>query len=321
MNCVLCKKTKLNLLESGLFDDRYGSSGKYSVLQCKNCSLGQTYPRLKKNEIPKIYSKYYPLSKFTPQQVKSSISKIGKVGSWLLGIDNIAHKQIKPHNLVLDIGSGSGVSLLEIKDQKSTGYGVEPDPMAQKIARALNLNVFQGEITNNPFPKLKFDVVTASQVIEHVSDPALFLQAAKKKLKPAGKIILSTPNLNSLTRKMLGRKWLHWHVPFHQNLFTLKSLNHLAKINNLKITRVRTITPNLWTLLQIRSLVKKAKHGVPNPIWDNPTDSLSPNRSSATQSMYKLVVWSFLVACIPFNRLIDFLGLGESWLVFLETDK
>ena len=39
-----------------------------------------------------------------------------------------------------------------------------------------------------------FDMITALEVIEHVTDPALFIGAIARKLKPDGLLILSTPN-------------------------------------------------------------------------------------------------------------------------------
>ncbi len=128
MKCLVCNNSKFHILRPDLFDDRYGASGKYSVFQCKNCSFGQTNPRLKKSELPELYSKYYPLAKLTPQEVINSATTLGKIGSWLLGVNNVAHQHIRPHSRVLDIGSGSGVALLEILDPCCACGGIR-DPI------------------------------------------------------------------------------------------------------------------------------------------------------------------------------------------------
>jgi 2-polyprenyl-3-methyl-5-hydroxy-6-metoxy-1,4-benzoquinol methylase len=44
------------------------------------------------------------------------------------------------------------------------------------------------------FKNLKFDVIFAGELIEHLSNPGLFLQRCRKHLKRNGKLILTTPN-------------------------------------------------------------------------------------------------------------------------------
>lgn len=44
----------------------------------------------------------------------------------------------------------------------------------------------------------KFDVIIALDLIEHITNPGLFLACAKKHLMPGGRIIISTPNTFNL---------------------------------------------------------------------------------------------------------------------------
>ncbi len=50
----------------------------------------------------------------------------------------------------------------------------------------------------------KFDAVLAGDLIEHLSNPGLFLQCSKANLLPGGKLILTTPNTFSLERLYLS---------------------------------------------------------------------------------------------------------------------
>jgi 2-polyprenyl-6-hydroxyphenyl methylase/3-demethylubiquinone-9 3-methyltransferase len=49
----------------------------------------------------------------------------------------------------------------------------------------------------------RFDVVTSMEVIEHVSDPAAFVEELARHLKPDGLLLLSTPNRTAASRLFL----------------------------------------------------------------------------------------------------------------------
>lgn len=318
--CLICGNKSFRHL-SELFDDRYGAFGKHSIVICQSCGFGKTLPGIPKSIIGEFYAKHYPISKITKQSVLDSISLTNPLKRWLQGTNNIAHHSTVPGEDVLDIGSASGVSLLEIKKLGGSAYGVEPDPSAQRLAKALKLKVYQGFISDNPFPRQQFDLVTASQVIEHEPDPLNFLISIKRKLKSGGRVVLSFPNLNAIYRHVFGRRWLHWHIPYHLNHFTPRSFILLAKRAGFKITKIRTITPNEWTLLQIRMLLQKPIEGKSSNIWCS-SSNLAHNQPRPRLVDTTLYILSrlFLIIITPLNRLIDLLGLGESLLVELQNE-
>ncbi len=320
-SCIICHN-KVKLIHKDLFDDRYGAIGKHSIYRCENCGFGRTIPGLTKDDIGRFYSKYYPLLSVNPTLLQKSVHIPSKVMLWLKGNDNTAHFHIKPNSTVLDVGSGSGISILEIQKLGGKAYGVEPDPNAQRIAKELQMSVFQGFITDNPFPNLKFDFITASQVLEHDPTPNKFLIAAKNKLKKNGLIILGFPNMDSINRKIFGSRWLHWHVPYHLNFFTQKSISILAKSAGLKIVKIRTITPNLWTILQLQMLLTVSKEGKPNPIWVSKITNRNSNRLPALKIRFLFSILLHLseLGILFINRIVDSFGVGESFLVFLRKE-
>jgi len=317
MKCALCG-SKMDPWLVKMFDDRYGARGYYDIFRCSKCGFGRTEPPLKKNEISSFYKKYYPLGKTNLIEIKKSVDSKNNFIKWLTGTNNIAHLYITRNSKVLDVGSASGVSLLEIKALGSEGFGVEPDPTAQFFAEKLGLKVHGGFISDNPFPNITFDFVTASQVIEHEPDPLKFLLDIKKKLKSNGKIILTFPNTDSLNRKLFGKRWIHWHVPYHINHFSKKSVVKLAKKSKLEIIEFKTITPNLWTLLQIRCLFNPTQMGKNSNIWSSKTIR-HITKTQSISKIFNLIIY-FVNKLAPFvilptNRIIDALGCGESVLV------
>lgn len=318
--CTICH-SKTELIYKDLFDDRYGAPGKHSIYRCIKCGFARIFPGIaKNNRLGKFYSKYYPLLSVSPDLLQKSVKIYPNWLLWLRGNNNTAHYHIKPNSTVLDIGSGSGLSLLEIEKLGSEAYGVEPDPNAQKIAEKLNLIVHKGFITDHPFPKLKFDYITASQVIEHDPDPITFLKKAKEKLYENGEIILSFPNIDSIYRKIFGSKWLNWHVPYHLSFLTKSSLKIVAERAGLRIRKIRTITPNLWTLLQFRMFFEQVNEGQPSSIWKvKESTRISQTQENSIKISFLSISLPLLILLLSFiNRIIDLLGLGDSYLVFLK---
>lgn len=313
---MICKSS-YKISQKNLSDDRYGAPGKYSIYKCKNCGFGRTKPVLDQKDIGQFYAKYYPLESITAEQVKKEINIKPRWLAWLIGTSNTAHWWIKPKSSVLDIGSASGISLMEIKKLGGEAYGVEPDSNAQKIAKKLNLNVYKGLITDNPFPGKKFDFVTASQVLEHDSNPKTFLKAIREKIKKNGVVILSFPNYDSVYQKIFGKKWINCHVPYHCNFFTKISFIKIAKLTGYKIIKIKTVSPNLWTILQIRRLLTKPEEGKKSAIWKVQNKSLG----GVTIIILRLLLNIILVILIPVNRLIDLFGQGDSFVVFLKKDE
>lgn len=316
--CLICQNKTVICIDK-LYDDRYGAPGLFSIRRCPICGFGRIEPGLAEKEIGQFYAKYYPLSSSTASAVRARTRIEPGWRRWLSGTNNISHLYVKPDKRVLDIGSASGVSLLELKQLGAEPYGVEPDPTAAKLAEELKLNVFTGQITDNPFPGLKFDYITGSQVIEHTPDPARFLATIKTRLAPGGQIVLSFPNTDSLARRIWGRYWINWHVPYHSNFFTRRSFKLLTDQSGFTVLKLKTITPNLWTVLQITMFRQKTEAGQMHPIWANQHRKKKPgSRPVLIKRLGRQVaIVSLYAVSAIINRLIDLSGLGESFLAIL----
>ena len=92
-----------------------------------------------------------------------------------------------------------------------------------------------------------------NQVIEHFPDPDLALHNLRGRLAPNGRMILVFPNTASFWRCLSGDRWINWHVPYHLHHFTFDSFRRMAQNSGFRVVRLRTITPNVWTLLQLRA--------------------------------------------------------------------
>ena len=208
LKCKICQ-SNTTIWYKRIYDDRHGYPGYFNIRKCTKCGFSQTDPQLGKNKIIKLYSDYYPRKNINLDSIKLKNYKVPKKDFlWRKGLGTGCHFWVKPKSKVLDIGSGVGYSLMYLKNNKCEAYGIDPDMNALKVAKKNKLNFHQGFIEDNPFQGHNFDFITASQVLEHTNNPVEFLKNIKKRLKDDGKVILSFPNANSLTRKIFGKDWI-----------------------------------------------------------------------------------------------------------------
>jgi len=118
-----------------------------------------------------------------------------------------------------------------------------------------------------------FDYVTMAQVIEHFTDPILILRGVSKLLKNNGRVVLSTPNSKGWGSKLFRRRWINWHVPYHLQLFSPKSIKVAADKSGLVIEKSVTITNSQWIYYQWIHLFTSPKMGKPSHFWLPNTDN------------------------------------------------
>ena len=101
----------------------------------------------------------------------------------------------KSQQKILDIGCGDGVLLSLISQKtKSRRFGLDLDQASLDYAKTkVKAKFIQGSAGKIPFKNNFFDLVLATEIIEHLSQPEFMLQETYRVLKPQGKMILTTP--------------------------------------------------------------------------------------------------------------------------------
>ncbi|EQD49882.1 Methyltransferase type 11 domain protein, partial [mine drainage metagenome] len=146
--------------------------------------------------------------------------------------------------VMLDIGSGAGhLSLMYLKKGWKIN-GVDFSSYAvDKTNKLLGGNyIRQGDAANPDFPARTFDLIVASQVLEHLENPKKVLENWKNLLKDRGTLIIAVPNFDSLGRKVFKSKWYGGlSVPRHFNHFTAKTITNMITGQGLSVTKCRKV--------------------------------------------------------------------------------
>ena len=318
--CPMCGSNQLKIWGNA-YDDRYGHPNLYQLLNCVECDHVATFPRLTEAELPNLYGNYYPRRVMSADSIRNSAAKVvgfaGGFRRWFFGVDNQGQYLVGRGEKLLDVGCGGGQSLIEATLLGAKAYGVEADPNVSRLAKELNLEIYQGRISDNPFPGKKFDLIVLNQVIEHIPDAAEMLNLLSGRLTSTGRIILVFPNRNSIWRRIFGAAWINWHVPYHQHHFNAKTMKALASRCNYRILRSRTITPNLWIFLQVRASLATIKMGRVNPLWIVADQASHENAQTKNINMRQFAMSLILVLLALPLRLVDSLGFGDSLMLEL----
>lgn len=149
---------------------------------------------------------------------------------------------IQPDNKVLDIGCGDAMFLKLINDRfpNTNVMGLEFNELAIKKAASNGIEVLPESIEAfSQSNKERFDVVTAYQVLEHVTEPKSFLESAVSVIKPGGKLIIGVPNNHPYLYKTDKLHTLNL-PPHHMGLWSKESLTSLSELLNLTLIECKT---------------------------------------------------------------------------------
>ncbi|MCA1630592.1 MAG: class I SAM-dependent methyltransferase [Acidobacteria bacterium] len=141
----------------------------------------------------------------------------------------------------LDIGTGNGVFAATLARLGWDVTGVEFDEVAARnAAECHGLRVLVSTLEDARFEDGSFDFVSMFHVIEHLPDPVATLREVRRVLRAGGRLMLRTPNFDSLTRRAAGRYWRGVEAPRHLYLFNRRSLTRALGEAGLRVVAAAT---------------------------------------------------------------------------------
>lgn len=254
--CILCGAAG-NLFQSDLRDPDRQIAGdwRYQICSDAGCRSVWLSPRPLESELIKAYANYHTHSKsgysIFHKLVLSVTKRIGKgllfPSRVMLGLHREArHMKYmglkgQPPGKLLEIGVGGGRFLSRMKKINWDVSGIDYDPnVAGKIQEKYGVNIHIGDLIQLDFPSNSFDVIVMGQTVEHLSNPVAVFNKCFQLLKPGGRLVVTTPNIESLGESIFKEHWRGWEPPRHLHLYSVASLKTLASVTSFSVQEIRT---------------------------------------------------------------------------------
>ncbi|UWZ85291.1 class I SAM-dependent methyltransferase [Occallatibacter riparius] len=237
--CPLCGASHLSLKVTAR-DRHYGNPGTFKVMECGECGVYFLNPMPTPDYLSSAYpDNYYAHALKASEAPQGLIRRVKKILRTVLFNRKTKDPEFSSPGRVLDVGSGYGVFLSQMKRDGWEVYGVEPDCEAAARGRQEGLNIFGGFIEQAQFPSDYFDYVRSNHSFEHVHNPRELLREMRRVIKPTGYLFIGVPNVRGLAARIFGTYWWYLGAPVHTFGYCPRTLRALLESEGFSVESVK----------------------------------------------------------------------------------
>lgn len=237
-SCPACGSRQIRTLFRAIDRLFRTTDEEFSVIECSGCRLIRLYPWPDAARLQTYYPAAYWFAadrgsagrmeeRYRRLVLRDHLSFVRKA---LSGLDKTAQ--------VLDVGCGGGLFARLLREGGVRTYGLDYSQEAVSVAWKNNgVPAVASDLSRAPFHHGAFAAITMFHVLEHLYDPASYVQAAHQLLKSGGKLIVQVPNAACWQFLLFGENWNGIDVPRHLIDFRASDLEALLEQGGFELVR------------------------------------------------------------------------------------
>jgi 2-polyprenyl-3-methyl-5-hydroxy-6-metoxy-1,4-benzoquinol methylase len=229
-------------------------TGALSIAFCAKCGSGRAASPPHRGALASLYnSSYYDLWERADQNNRTEALKRA---TFRRRLEDCA-EWIPSGGSILDLGCATGFFLQEAEARGFRAFGVDISSAAiETCSLKMNRNrLYCGQFEDATFCENRtnqFDAIFMSDYLEHVPDPTGVVALTADRLHSGGAVVITTPNVQSLSRKVMGKHWPHFKIE-HVSYFSPKGMARLLECAHLDIVAT-------WPTIKALSIAYATRH-------------------------------------------------------------
>lgn len=212
------------------------------MIKCRLCGLKDIFVKYKVSDFRVGFCRHCGFLQVLEKPEKQEIYNDGyfKRGKYLkdkaIDLENkrrlawLKKNGLKKGAKLLEVGCATGDFIKAAKKEFDL-WGFDISEYAVEQARLNNPEISKqikvGTTEELDFPENFFDCIVLWDVVEHLWDPLGAISQLVKSLKPEGILAVSTPNINTITARLMGKRWHFMTLPEHLCFFEKKTIDYL----------------------------------------------------------------------------------------------
>ena len=223
--------------------------------RCRMCGCYQTDPPplTDSSQSQEFYTNYYASLELNARPIADPTNS-RKAGFWRVTEQLPALKS--PLHSVADIGCGDGHLCAELK---GAGWrqvaGIELSTVRVARARRFypDVDFYEQPLPKAGIPKGSLDLIVSESTIEHLPEPLTLLHEVRPFLRSGGRLVVTTPNMDSGHFRFLGRRWTGMLAPHaHIFMFTASSLRRALELAGYRVEKTGSFPDEPYTFAMWR---------------------------------------------------------------------